>query len=42
MRSWAKEKLAAYKVPQNLMIIDQLPKNAMGKVLKPAVKQLFQ
>ena len=31
MRRALKDRLAAYKVPQELKLLDQLPKNAMGK-----------
>ena len=40
-RSWAKERLAAYKVPRELAIVAELPRNAMGKVVKPEVIELF-
>lgn len=41
-RSWAKEHLAVYKVPTRIAIVEELPRNAMGKVTKPAVAQLFR
>jgi len=41
LRTWGKERLAAYKVPTLLTLVDDLPRNAMGKVQKPAVKELF-
>ncbi|BAC89063.1 acyl-CoA synthetase [Gloeobacter violaceus] len=41
-RSWAKERLAAYKVPTRILSVEELPRNAMGKVTKPAVAQLFR
>ena len=41
LRSWAKERLATHKVPSRLLVLDSLPRNAMGKVTKPAVKELF-
>lgn len=41
LRTWAKERLAVYKVPRRLLILDDLPRNVMGKVTKPAVKALF-
>jgi malonyl-CoA/methylmalonyl-CoA synthetase len=41
LRIWAKEKLAVYKVPTRILAIEELPRNAMGKVTKPAVAQLF-
>ncbi|MDZ8189495.1 MAG: acyl-CoA synthetase [Nostoc sp. ChiSLP02] len=42
LRSWAKERLAVYKVPTQIMLVAELPRNAMGKVTKPAVVELFQ
>ncbi|OLP20362.1 long-chain fatty acid--CoA ligase [Leptolyngbya sp. 'hensonii'] len=41
LRSWAKERLAAYKVPAQMVTVAELPRNAMGKVTKPEVVQLF-
>ena len=41
LREWAKARLAPYKVPQNVLILDDLPRNAMGKVLKPQIRTLF-
>ncbi len=40
-RSWAKEYLAVYKVPTRILTLTELPRNAMGKVTKPAVVKLF-
>ena len=41
LRSWAKERLASYKVPTRLLVLDDLPRNPMGKVTKPDLKRLF-
>ncbi len=41
-RTWAKELLAAHKLPSRLLVLDALPRNAMGKVMKPAVAALFR
>jgi len=41
LQRWAKERLAPYKVPRALRVVDALPRNAMGKVTKPAVASLF-
>ena len=38
---WVRERLARYKVPRAWRQVDDLPRNAMGKVRKPAVKALF-
>lgn len=41
LRLWAKERLAPYKVPAALAVVDALPRNSMGKVVKPDVSRLF-
>ncbi len=42
LRNWAKEQLAVYKVPTQILIVEELPRNAMGKVTKPRVVELFR
>lgn len=42
LRSWAKERLAIYKVPSRLLVVPELPRNAMGKVVKPDVRKLIE
>jgi len=41
IQSWARERLSDYKVPRKLAVVADLPRNAMGKVTKPAVRDLF-
>jgi malonyl-CoA/methylmalonyl-CoA synthetase len=41
LRSWAKQHLAPYKVPTLLRVVAELPRNSMGKVVKPDVARLF-
>ena len=41
LREWCKSRLSVYKVPQRLVLVKELPRNAMGKVTKPAVRGLF-
>lgn len=41
LRAWAKDRLAPYKVPRELRVISALPRNAMGKVVKPDVARIF-
>jgi len=41
LRSWAKERLANYKIPAQICIVTDLPRNAMGKIVKPEVKSFF-
>jgi malonyl-CoA/methylmalonyl-CoA synthetase len=42
LRGFARERLAPYKVPKDFLLVADLPRNAMGKVTKPAVRDLFQ
>jgi malonyl-CoA/methylmalonyl-CoA synthetase len=42
LRSWAKEQLAVYKIPTRILIVEELPRNAMGKVTKPTMVELFR
>ena len=40
-RTWGKERLAPAKVPFRYVVVDELPRNPMGKVTKVAVRELF-
>jgi malonyl-CoA/methylmalonyl-CoA synthetase len=42
LRAWGKERLAPYKVPKEVAVVETLPRNAMGKIVKPDVKKIFQ
>jgi malonyl-CoA/methylmalonyl-CoA synthetase len=42
LREWAREFLAAHKLPSRLLMVDTLPRNAMGKVMKPEVAAVFR
>ena len=42
LQRWAREHLAPYKVPRALLPVAALPRNAMGKVVKPEVAGLFK
>ena len=42
LRVWAKTQLATYKVPTRFLPVDGLPRNALGKVVKPRVRELFE
>ena len=39
--SWLRERMPAYKVPRTYRVVDELPRNAMGKVTKNDLKPLF-
>ena len=42
LRAWAKGELAVYKVPSRLHVMEELPRNAMGKVVKPDLVKIFK
>jgi malonyl-CoA/methylmalonyl-CoA synthetase len=42
LRAWAKKSLATHKLPSRLLVMDALPRNAMEKVIKPALVKMFQ
>jgi malonyl-CoA/methylmalonyl-CoA synthetase len=41
LRKWAAERLSPWKVPRELRVVEELPRNALGKVVKPEVRRLF-
>jgi long-chain acyl-CoA synthetase len=38
IREWVKERVAAYKYPRHVWIVDELPKGPTGKILKRAIE----
>ena len=42
LQHWARQQLAPYKIPRALRQVSALPRNAMGKVVKPEVAGLFK
>ncbi|HKV79511.1 MAG TPA: acyl-CoA synthetase [Candidatus Sulfotelmatobacter sp.] len=42
LRAWARKSLATHKLPSLLLVLDKLPRNAMGKVMKPTLVAMFQ
>jgi len=41
LKNWCDGKMSSYKIPKDIKIVDALPRNAMGKVTKPALKKLI-
>ena len=41
LRDWCRERLSVYKIPKLLRVVESLPRNAMGKVTKLAVRDVF-
>jgi len=42
LESFARERLARYKVPERIALVSSLPRNAMGKVVKSKLADLFE
>ena len=42
LRPWCRDRLAAYKVPAHIRIVETLPRTAAGKVCKPDLLKAFQ
>ena len=38
---WARQRLAAFKVPKSIDVIDAFPRNATGKVLKRELREKY-
>jgi malonyl-CoA/methylmalonyl-CoA synthetase len=41
INAWLRERLPGYKVPRLYHFVDELPRNAMGKVTKNELKLMF-
>jgi malonyl-CoA/methylmalonyl-CoA synthetase len=41
LKQWLKEYIPSYKIPRRYTLVDDLPRNAMGKVTKKEVVKLF-
>ena len=41
MKSWCSNRMSSYKIPKKLVVLEALPRNAMGKVMKPSLKSLL-
>jgi long-chain acyl-CoA synthetase len=41
LTTWCRERLAGYKVPRDIRIVEQLPKNATGKVVRRELKKML-
>ena len=42
LRRWSKERMAAYKAPARMLLIDALPRNSLGKVTKRELMDRFK
>ena len=42
LNNWLRARMASYKTPRRYLVVEELPRNAMGKVTKNDVKKLFE
>jgi fatty-acyl-CoA synthase len=40
LKDWVRQNLARYKVPREIVFLDELPRNATGKILKRELAEL--
>ena len=41
LKAWCKQHLAGYKVPQLYKLVESLPRNPSGKLLKPMLRKQY-
>ena len=39
--SWARDHLAGYKLPRSVSFVEEIPRNASGKILKKVLREPF-
>jgi malonyl-CoA/methylmalonyl-CoA synthetase len=42
LNAWMRERMPSYKIPRRYLSLKELPRNAMGKVVKNELKKLFE
>ncbi|EJF53899.1 acyl-CoA synthetase (AMP-forming)/AMP-acid ligase II [Saprospira grandis DSM 2844] len=42
LNEWLRQKLPAYKLVRRFLLLQELPRNTMGKVNKPSLKKMFE
>lgn len=42
IRAFLRDRLAGYKVPKDILVVDQIPRNAVGKVSRSQLLELFR
>jgi len=41
LKSYLRQRISAFKVPKEFLVVDELPKNATGKILKREIRKQF-
>jgi malonyl-CoA/methylmalonyl-CoA synthetase len=41
LKSWCEDLMSTYKVPKKIILVESLPRNAMGKITKPTLKEML-
>ncbi len=42
LRNWCGDRMSRHKIPSRILLVDEIPKNAMGKVNKKTLVKLFE
>ncbi|MFZ6001921.1 MAG: acyl-CoA synthetase [Bacteroidota bacterium] len=42
LNTWLRQRMPAYKTPRRFLVVTDLPRNAMGKIVKNEVKKFFE
>jgi malonyl-CoA/methylmalonyl-CoA synthetase len=42
LRTWCEDRMARCKIPSRVLLVDEIPKNAMGKMNKKTLVKLFE
>jgi malonyl-CoA/methylmalonyl-CoA synthetase len=41
LKNWCRDQMSPYKIPRRFFVLEALPRNAMGKVTKPALAEMI-
>ena len=42
LRRWSEHRMARYKIPSRIVVVDEIPKNVMGKINKKSLGCFFE
>jgi malonyl-CoA/methylmalonyl-CoA synthetase len=41
LQTWCRSRLANYKIPRKIIVVSEIPRNAMGKINKKELVKMF-
>lgn len=41
LKAWCRDRMSSYKIPKQVKVVESLPRNSMGKVVKPNLRRLL-